>query len=354
MFIVLLTCLFPFCIFAQFPLNTSLPEQYSCVLASDQYVPAQSPPSPFMGIFYMTVTPVSINNVNPADNTFRFDTFLYHNIDYATQAYICGPAARGHVTNSTCFFPLFLPPKSATASDCPLYSHMIVYQDVVDLLREGLLFAMVASGGLSSGQIRGQIENRNDIFFTPITGKNTSQIVGASILRLFDIQGYTFVDVKAPAGIEMYVIAGPDFNDDDISGFSVVNNQSVLAFGNLNITNSVANTIFNAAITLVIREGLEKRGLPVYGFNSSNMMLIAQDFGQPVINGSVAVPTFDLGRYIRLPYLKFTGNEIFVFTQTGSTFGGGGGTSDALSVFGLNMNSNIILGLILTMWIIVY
>jgi len=95
MLATLCICLFTLRVFAQFPLNTSLPEQYACVLASNQYVPIQSPPSPFMGILYMTVTPISINNTNPAVNTFRLDTFLYHNVDYATHAYICGPAARG-------------------------------------------------------------------------------------------------------------------------------------------------------------------------------------------------------------------------------------------------------------------
>ena len=66
------------------------------------------------------------------------------------------------------------------------------------------------------------------------------------------------------------MISAPDYNNDDISGFSVLTNLSALAFGNLVVTNSVANTIFFAAITLPIRQNLEKRGTPVYGFNSSN------------------------------------------------------------------------------------
>lgn len=314
---------------AQFPLNTALPEQYACVLASDQYVPAQNPPSPFMGILYLTVTPLVVNSTNPANNQFRVDTFLYHNVDYATQAYICGPAARGKVNGSTCIIPLYLAPDTPTASSCPLYSHMTVYQDVIDLLRDGELFATVTSGGQTSGQLRGQIENRNDIFFVPIVNKNSTKIVGASLLRLFDIQGYTFVDVTGPAGVEIYLISAPDYNNDDISGFSVLTNLSALAFGNLVVTNSVANTIFFAALTLPVRQNLEKRGTPVYGFNSSNMLLYAQDFSLPLVNDTAPIPTYLLGEYIRLPFMKFVGNDVLVFTQTGSSFGGGG-TSESI------------------------
>ena len=305
--------------FAQFPLNTSLIEQYACILASNQFVPAQSPESPFMGIFYMTVQQI-------AASQFLFNTFLYHNVDYATDAQICGPAPRGKVNGSTCFIPLYQAPQTANSRNCPLYSSMVVYQDVVDALRQGLLFAEVTSGQ-PSGQLRGQIETRNDIFFAPIQGKtNTTTIVGAGLIRLFDIYGNTFSNPQASAGVDMYVISNPDYNNDAIQGLSVITNITGLLFGNLTVSNMVANTIYEPAIVLLNRDSLERQTPPMYGPTSANMLMYALDFSIPIFNDTSIVPTYVMGRFIRLPLLKFNGNEVFVFTQTGGgSFGGGGG-----------------------------
>lgn len=310
-------------------INTSNPQQYATVLAWDQFVPTESPESPFFGILYMTVTPAIINNANSSLNTYIIDTFLYHNVIYATDAGVWAAAGRENVASTMKIFDLFTTPLTASATDCPAYSTTMVFQDVIDALRAGLLFAQVTSGGVDAGQLRGQIETRNDIFFTSLDIYNASApgynitTVGAALIRTYDIHGYTFVDRLSPVGIDAYIISsfGVTF---DVYGYSSLINTTAVDFGILVNTNSQANTIFYSAGTLIRRADIETDGPPVYGPGSSPMQLYMQDFG---IQSNYT--TLLMGNFIRLPLLSFNENDVFVFTQSGSSFGAGNPSSAA-------------------------
>lgn len=319
---------------ATFDLDISTPEQYAAVLAWDQFVPSESPESPFFGIVYMTVTPLSVNIVNSPFNTYTVDTFLYHNVIFATDAGVWTSAPRLAVNGTMKVFDLFTLPGTAAAADCPAFGSSVVFQEVIDALRQGETFAQVTSGGLDAGQLRGQIETRNDIFFAPISIYNASQTnastVGASLIRIYDIQGYTFDDRASALGLDVYIISSVGVSM-DFYGLTVPTNLSAIDFGIMLNTNAAANTFFLPGVAVAQRQYIEKEFPPVYGANSSNMRLYMQDFTDPANYSR----TF-LGEYIRLPLLSFDGNNVLVFTQTGSSFGGGqspAGTVHTVSLY---------------------
>lgn len=306
---------------AVFNLNTSTPEQYATVLAWDQFVPTESPESPFFGILYMTVTPLSVNIANSSLNTYTVDTFLYHNVIFATDAGVWTSAPRMVVNGTMKIFDLFTFPGTAAAADCPAFSSNVVFQDVIDALRQGETFAQVTSGGQDAGQLRGQIETRNDIYFAPISPHNATlnnaTTLGAALLRIYNIQGFTFEDRASSVGVDAYIISSAGLLM-EFYGLTIITNFSGITFGVLLNTNAVANTIFLPGTAMTQRQFIEKEFPPMYGTNSSNMRLYMQDF----ISANLT-QTY-LGEFIRLPLLSFNGNEVLVFTTTGSSFGGGG------------------------------
>jgi hypothetical protein len=271
----------------------------------------------------MTVQPLNVNNTNFTANTFTVQTFLYHNVDYSTQAAVWGPDLRGRVNESMPIFNLWAPPANATAFACPLYNTLVVSESVIVNLRAGLLFAVVSSGGAPAGELRGQIETRNDIFFAPIeittphdnmTGNFTDTgVVGAALIRIFDIRTYQWFDKAWPAGVDVYILSSIN-SLQNFYGLSVLTNLIAITFGDLPSSNSNTNTIYLTGQTLVRREDLEKYTLPVFGPGSSNMQLYSQSFLNPA-NYTNSM----LGPFIRLPFLAFNddlrGNDVFVYTR---------------------------------------
>lgn len=305
---------------SSFQINTSITEQYAAALAWDQHVPLQALESPLMGIIYMTVTPLQINSMNSSDNTYIIDTFLYHNVNSATDAAIWGADARGDITDSMRLLSLFQSPDTPVSVDCPLYTTHVVYYDVVQALRNGMLFAVVETAELSP--LRGQIETRNDIYFAPITSKNdtgnVTRVAGAALLRMFNIQGHTYKDIDMPVGIDAYVISSEGASN-DYYGVSLLTNLPALSIGIMDVTNVVANTIFIQDMTLVFRRDLQKLTPPVFGPNSSNLILYMQD-----LTNLVNYTKSSLGEFIRLPLLGFDGDRVSVFTQEDVVFGASG------------------------------
>ncbi len=148
-------------------ININTPEQYATVLASNQWTPVLPVQSPFLGILYLTVTALPNYSTNASLNMFAVEALLYHNVDYATDTSVWGPGDRGSNTEgsgSQQIFLLYPPGKTASSTDCPLFTYNVVVESVIVALRNGELYAVINSGGADAGVLRGQIETRNDIY----------------------------------------------------------------------------------------------------------------------------------------------------------------------------------------------
>lgn len=329
--------------------DVSNPEQYATVLTWDQWVPTLSVASPFAGILFLTVTPIIIAPTNLSLNTYRIDAILHHNIDYATDASVWGVDPRGAVLGSIRLFFLYQSPAGPTSASCPLITSTVVDEDVVVALRQGQLFGVVSSSGIDGGELRGQIETRNDIYYAPLVDptfpgvndtfpdSNVSApdvvISGAAIIRIFDIpQGDASLlgldaVLSLPVGIDFYILSMSGMGLIFI-GQSVDSNATAYDFGTMPSNVAGMDLLYQKATYLIRRDYIETV-VPPFGFNSSNLKLFTQDFD--LVTGNVT--TVHVADFYRLPLLAFSdggrGNNVFVFNLTGTdspiSFGGGGG-----------------------------
>jgi len=141
-------------------IDVTIPEQYCTVLRQEDFVSDSGTvgaygPSQFIGLFFMTVkqnTPL----------LFEIQTTLWHQITFAVQAEIRGPAAVGKVNNAG--LPIVLARSIDNDIDpvnCPIQSTYVVGPTFIDNLRNGLEYVQIWSNA-TSGEIRGQLQSRRD------------------------------------------------------------------------------------------------------------------------------------------------------------------------------------------------
>jgi hypothetical protein len=326
-------------------LNFSIPEQYATVLTSSQWTPTLPVQSPFLGILYMTVTALPNYTPNASLNMFQIDSFLYHNVDYATDAAVYGPGLRGsNTTNAVRLFLLYPNLQVPNAFACPIYSSTIVDEDVMNAMRNGLLYALITSNGQDAGELRGQIETRNDIYFTPLidplapinankTNTTTANmtVTGAAIVRIYNAYPNCGSNKKepvltAPVAIDYYILSSTEFNKGFL-GIPVGSGLVSVDFGTMPTNVASINLLFDTG-SCIFRRGDIEVIWPAFGYGSSNMSVFFEtyNFDNGVYNRTL------LGNLLRLPYFKVLGNELFVFefNSTANNFGNGPPPADVV------------------------
>lgn len=152
--------------------------QYATVLVSGQYVPAQTIPSPFLGICYLTLT--LLDKVNKTYSEYTVDVILYHNIEFAKRVDIKGAAAKG--STGMLIYSLHTT-GSASGIYSPFRKSFVATQSVVTAFYDSLMYVEVTSAGEAAGQIRGQFQRRADDYIALIDGGAD----GLAAIQLYDI-----------------------------------------------------------------------------------------------------------------------------------------------------------------------
>jgi hypothetical protein len=289
-------------------IDFSVPEQYATVLAWDQFEPTLITPSPFFGILFLTVTKRT-TNANISRNTFYVNSLLWHNVDYATDVAVYGPDPRGAFNASLRLFSLFPSLGDPTSNGCPIYHTSIVDDEVVRLLRKGQLFAEITAGGADGGQLRGQIETRDDIYVISLLDPDTinQTSTGMGLIRTFEL--FNSILPTHPVGIDYYFLTSTRFTQtfvgvSNVTGFIAVN------FGQVPSNINNINAIFATQLEMFRREDIEKP-MPAFGFGSSSLKLYAQD---PTINSNETMVF--LGDFYHLPFFVMDSQDnVTVFVQ---------------------------------------
>jgi hypothetical protein len=325
-------------------INVNTPEQYATVLASNLWTPPLLVQSPFLGILYLTVTPLPNPTQNMSLNMFVIESLLYHNVDYATDASVWGPGPRGSVTEgggAQRLFLLYPPLKTPGSVSCPLFTYNVVDESIILALRAGDLYAVISSGGIDAGELRGQIETRNDIYYLPLVDptspnnigltedmlypyENTTNfngtindsynlsVTGAALIRTYNDYPNCGTTLRQPAlnspvAIDYYILSSTGYAQSFMgvpygTGLSAVE-LGIMPTGVIN-----ANLLFDTGSCVQKRGAIEK-SQPVFGLNSSALLLYYEVYN---FSSGAYNRTF-LGQFIRLPLLSVVGNEVFVF-----------------------------------------
>jgi hypothetical protein len=293
--------------------NVSNPEQYATVLAWDQWVPSLPSPSPFYGILWLTVTPIIMDAHNLTNNTYRIDTYLFHDVPFAMDASVFGPAPRNSVDGSMRLFHLFYLNTTAESADCPQSVSVVVSEQVIIWLRQGLLFAEISSNGVDGGQLRGQIETRNDLYFCALGDLRLNRtLTGAVIVRGYTVSVHGVLQTQPyqTLGIDLYVLSQTEWGTDFV-GTPPNNTVPAINFGSMPSTVVNVNQLYGYGLYVARRDSIEKQGA-LFGPNSSNMRVLTQSWDANYTY--VYEPMCDL---VRLPLLGFSshgrGNNILIY-----------------------------------------
>jgi hypothetical protein len=263
--------------------NATFPEQYATVLVASDFQPPESPDSQFMGILYITAEFV--------DGMVVLHTTLWHSVNFAVSAVVRGPAGRGQ-TGMT-LFSLVPPGATASAADAPLRTSVMLDETGVNLLRTGQMYAEVSSGGLPRGQIRGQIEPRNDLYVSfmnegNVTG-NEDNTTGIALVYVSSL-GQDINDPNTFVALDFWLLTR-DGNGFDFVGLNGVGGESTFLFG---LGVPVSNEF--SSLHLFGQSSIQRKNLivaePVFGPGSSSLYLHVQK--------EIGVNTF-LGQFMRLP-----------------------------------------------------
>ena len=360
-------------------INMNTPEQYATVLASNLWAPPLAVQSPFLGILYLTVTPLPNNTPNASMNLFAIESLTYHNVDYATDVSVWGPGVRGSPTEGGGAQRLFLLYPSTggpTSASCPMFMYNVVDETVILALRAGDLYAVIFSNGIEAGQLRGQIETRNDIYYLPLVDPNAPinqglteyaynssfnyngtisegynlTVTGAAIIRTFN--DYPNCGTARPqpqlafgVALDYYILSSTQAGQ-SFMGVPYGSGLSAVEFGIMPSGVINSNLLFDTGSCMQQRGFIEKTS-PVFGLNSSALILYYEtyNFSTGVYNRT------SLGQFIRLPYTRVEGNEVFVFGSPPNA------TSDAIIIIekdhGIDWPLLTILGFVLVFGIII-
>jgi hypothetical protein len=300
--LLLLLALAPSECAAVVPVNVSVPEQYATVLAWDQYVPTLAVPSTFVGLLYLTVTPLNMAPGNLSANTYRVDTYLYHNIPFALVLAVYGPAARGAHNGSVLLFHLNDPSTDPGSAGCPQTVSVVISERVVTWLRQGLLYAQIDSNG-AGGELRGQIETRNDLYFCALgdPAANASY-TGAVVVRGYtvSISGVRQTLPSQPLGVDYWLLSATEASRGFAAGFPSTEIAN-FDFGVLPSNVEFVNMLYGIGLYAVRRDYIERTGT-VYGPGSSSMQIYAQAF---LADDNYTFFFDPLCEMVRLPLLGF-------------------------------------------------
>lgn len=272
-------------------IDVTLPEQYCTVLRQEDFVSDSGAtnvygPSQFIGLFFMTVKPTT-------PTFYQIQTTLWHQITFAVQAEIRGPAPVGKVNNFG--LPIILARSIDNDIDpvnCPIQSNYIVGQTFIDNLRKGLEYVQIWSNA-TSGEIRGQLQPRRDSLVnfmnTNINHALYSADLGMSILYMSE----PTVPQPGRVGLTHWILTRYPYGQ-----FVALNYQQnfipILPLGNL--TQQVYS------VQLVITESLDTIDSVLYS-NVVGTGLILYGPGSSVMALSLAIPNQTViifNQYIRL------------------------------------------------------
>lgn len=302
-------------------IDVDIPEQYATVLASNQFVPTQIIQSSFFGILYITVTPLNNPTTNVSANTFRLNTVLTHNVQFAVDAAVYGAAPRGSISGAFRLFSLKDDAQYPTTAPVgPITHSVVVGEEIISMLRDGVLFGEITSNGQTEGQLRGQIESRNDIYFAPLYDPmSPTNLTGAALIRVFDQPpfnifpgGYARI-AEYPLALDYYVLSSTQPDRDFIAIAANLSQTLVFDFGLLEDTVLGMFAIFGRGFQLPQRRFIQLRW-PMFGSGSSSMSIYAQN----LLDGFLNYTIVRMGQFSRLPLLQFKSNQLYIYNYNHS------------------------------------
>lgn len=163
-------------------------EQYVAVMHSEEYVLPNGTvgqyPSLFIGLFYMAV------RLQPDNITYSLQTVVWHQIGYATNITLDGPAPPGQNPVSSLPLIVLALGYAAEPSNCPIVGSYFVDQAFMNSLRSGKLFVQIRTATFT-GNVRGQIYSRHDAAIAFLGNSPGSLIptMGMAVIQGVVIQG---------------------------------------------------------------------------------------------------------------------------------------------------------------------
>jgi len=289
-------------------------EQYATVLVGAGVVPAPATQSTFIGILYLSVAPLG-------HNRFRLTTTLWHDVSFATTAYVKGPAARGH--SGLTLFSLVPAGGSAESTACPIRTTTTLDATGINMLRSGEFYAEITSGAVPGGALRGQIEPRSDVYVAfvndPALSMSDDNTTGLALVYASSI-GQDPENPLSYVALDHWIVgrtgAGATFlgTDGGAGGNQTFN------FGP-GIASSAGFTTLFPTPTTFRSSAIQRRNLfvatPAFGTNSSRLSLVVQK--DPGVN------TF-LGDFFRLPGARSLVPGVFGSGGGGGSAGSGSGS----------------------------
>lgn len=157
-------------------------EQYVAVMHSEEYVLPNGTvgqyPSLFIGLFFMAV------RLQPDNVTYMIQTVVWHQIGYATNITLDGPAPAGQNPVSPLPLIVLALGYAAAPANCPIVGAYIVDQAFINNLRAGHMFVQIRTATYT-GNVRGQIYSRHDaaVAFMGNTPGSLIPTVGMAIIQ---------------------------------------------------------------------------------------------------------------------------------------------------------------------------
>jgi hypothetical protein len=141
--------------------NVTSVEQYVAVMRLEEYVPQPANngtlSSLFIGLIHISVTSFASPPANP---NYVLETTVWHQVDFANNISINGPAAAGQLAPSLPLLVLAAGP-AVLPTNCPLQGSWTVDAAFMRFLRAGLMYVQIQSSQ-AAGDLRGNIYSRRD------------------------------------------------------------------------------------------------------------------------------------------------------------------------------------------------
>lgn len=271
-------------------IDISIQTQIATLLTSDQVVDNKSD-SLYMGIVYLTALP---SQTTPGLYTFR--TTIWHTNPFATRITINGNRSSLRGFEGTVIYDLSsnVLPTDSRPESCPIYAMFDVTESIYNLLLQGFLYVQISSfnngAPVSTGQLRGQLEERNDLVVAFISSNiniygNPSSIqdadVGMVLMLMYEL-GNDPTDPSSAVGIHVRSItklAQGTIVYLALRSLDITQNYTIVKLigrvSRLGISSVKANTVVRRG-EVMANLGLIGAG-PAFGSGSSPLLLVCVD-----------------------------------------------------------------------------
>jgi len=265
-------------------INITSNEQYTSVMRAEEYVYPNgtlgpTPPlSLFVGLLHVSV-------VAYGATTATIQTTIWHQVAFATQVAINGPASPGQLPPAgQQLVPLLLLAQGAAAgsANCPMQGTWVVTLQFLTWMRNNLLFASVSAAGDvngGTGNLRGAVYSGRDALVTFMSGTPGAAGTTTTGMGIFRAVPFSAPTIKTPLVYLNYWILSlyTEGQFQTVSGgLSNLTSSAVFAPIPAGQSTAVTAVVSTPGSGPVVPQSYAYTEYPIVGIGSTNMLLILE------------------------------------------------------------------------------